>query len=112
MWEPSTTNKALRIFAYVLLISSILAAIFILANLKTKEPDLVLSTGYVIEGDEISHPLAWLYALIVFIGGTISSLLFFAISEILTRLQYSVIFLERSYSEIANITNANIVKEN
>lgn len=111
VWEPSRTNKIIKILGYVTLVSSVIAAIVILTTLKVKEPDQVLPlTGYVIEGDEINHPYAWLYALLVLFSGVISSVFFFAISEALTRLQNIEIYSEKSFAEIesmARIRNVN-----
>lgn len=88
MLEPTGTNKALRFLGNAMIIISIIVAIVIIFKLKHQEPDTILPlTGSVIEGDEVAHPLRWVYAFATIVAGIINSLFMFAISEVLTRLQ-------------------------
>lgn len=98
--KPSNTNKAIKYFAYITLGLSIIIALVLAFTLKQQEPDVELElTGYTIEGDEVPHPLRWLVALLVVVGGSFNALLLFAISEALSRLQMIEYNSERTYKD-------------
>lgn len=104
MQDYTLTNRALRVFAYAMLVIGVLGFLITGNTLTTTEPDieLVLSGG-VIEGDEIPHPQRWLVAFGVLVAGVFNALILFAISEALCRLQDMAHHAEGTHSHVEKI---------
>ncbi|MCM3619176.1 hypothetical protein M3936_16425 [Sutcliffiella horikoshii] len=102
----SFTSQAARAFAFFLLGVGVIGALIIGFTLTHTEPDLeLILTGSTIAGDVVPHPHRWLIALGVLISGVFNSIILFAVSEALCRLQDIEYYAERTSSYTEGIRN-------